>query len=99
MQEEFSGQPPWMPHDARRALIEHVHIGALVAVHQDGNEVVVQQGGDLRIREALPAHDMAPVAGGVAEGEQDGLAVASASASASGPQTRQCTGLSACGCR
>lgn len=64
------------PTAAGRGLDEgHVHgvdVGALLAVHLDGHEALVQELRDALRLEGLPLHDVAPVAGGVAGGEKDG---------------------------
>ena len=62
-----------MAHEPGRALIEHVDIGPLVAVHQHGDEILIDEGRDLGIGEALAGHHMAPMAAGIAQAEQDGL--------------------------
>ena len=55
------------------AHIDAVHVGPLFAVDLDGDEVFVQNGSDLRVLKGLVRHDVAPVAGGIADGEEDGL--------------------------
>jgi hypothetical protein len=42
-------------------------------VHLDADEGIVQQLRHLRVSERFVGHDVAPVAGGVANGEEDGL--------------------------
>ena len=49
-----------------------------------------------RVLEGLALHDMAPVAGAVADGEEDRDPAAACSAKASGPQGNHSTGLFAC---
>jgi hypothetical protein len=56
------------------AHVDGVDVGALLAVNLDVDEEVVHDGRSGRILEALVRHDVAPVAGGVADREQDGLA-------------------------
>ena len=54
----------------------HVHrvdVGPLLAVHLDADEGRVQCARGLLVLERLPLHDVAPVAGGVADGEEDRL--------------------------
>jgi hypothetical protein len=46
---------------------------ALLSVHLDVDEEHVHQGGRAFVLEALPLHDMAPVARGVADAQEDGL--------------------------
>ena len=53
--------------------IHGVHVGPLLAVDLDGHVVAVQHRGDGLVLEGLARHHMAPVAGGVADGEKDGL--------------------------
>ena len=53
--------------------VDAVHVGALFAVHLDGHVIAIHQRGDLFVLEALALHDVAPVAGGVADGKEDGL--------------------------
>ncbi|OLC67774.1 MAG: hypothetical protein AUH78_27560 [Gemmatimonadetes bacterium 13_1_40CM_4_69_8] len=55
------------------ALIAHVHVGALVAVHLDADEVAVQQLSDVRVLVRFPVHHVAPVAPHGADVEQDRL--------------------------
>ena len=56
------------------AHVDGVDVGALLAVDLDVDEQLVHDRGDGRILEALVRHDVAPVAGGVADREQDGFA-------------------------
>ena len=58
----------------QRAHIDRVHVGALLAIHLDVDEEVVHHRGGGVVLEALMRHDVAPMAGGVADREQDGLA-------------------------
>ncbi len=53
--------------------IDGVEVGAFLAVNLDVDEVVVHQGSDGGILEGFALHYMAPVAGGVADAEEDGL--------------------------
>ncbi len=55
--------------------VGEVHVRALFAVHFDGDEMRVEVGGDVVVLKGLALHDVAPVAGGVAGGEEDGLAL------------------------
>ena len=57
-------------------LIDLVEVGPFFAVHFDVDEVAVHQRRDLHVFEALVRHHMAPVAGGVADREQDRLVFA-----------------------
>ena len=52
-----------------------VHVGALLAVHLDADEVAVERGGGGFGLEGFAFHDVAPMAGGVADAEEDGLAL------------------------
>ncbi len=54
-------------------LVDLVEIGTLFAVHLDIDEVFVHHGGDGFILERFVRHHMAPVAGGIADGKQDGF--------------------------
>ena len=60
----------------QRAHVDGVDVGALLAVDLDVDEEVVHLRGDGRILEALVRHDVAPVAGRVADREQDRPAAA-----------------------
>ena len=53
--------------------VDAVNVGALFAVHLYGDEVLVQQAGNDVVLEALVLHHVAPMAGGVADGKEDGL--------------------------
>ena len=67
------GQPP-LPVRAVTALhVDAVQVGAFFAVDLDVDEVLVHEGGDGFVLEGLVRHDVAPVAGGVADAEEDGL--------------------------
>jgi hypothetical protein len=56
----------------RRRHVDGVDVGPLLAVHLDRDEPLVEERGDLRVLERLLRHHVAPVAGGVAYGEEDG---------------------------
>ncbi len=52
--------------------VDLVHVRPLLAVHLDADEVRVEEGGDLRALEGLAFHDVAPMAGRVADAQEDG---------------------------
>ena len=54
-------------------LIDGVEVGALLAVDLDVDVELVHERGRRLVLEALMGHDMAPMAGGIADGEQDRL--------------------------
>ena len=54
-------------------LVAGVDVGALVAVHFDGNKILVDELGDFLVLVAFPIHHVAPVAPDRANVEQDGL--------------------------
>ncbi len=56
-----------------RVHIGLIQVGALFPVQFDVDEVLVHDGGDGRIFKALVGHDVAPMAGGVADAQKDGL--------------------------
>ncbi len=56
-----------------RGLIDFIEVGPLLPVYFDTNKQVIHDLGDLFVLERLMRHDMAPVAGGIADGEQDRL--------------------------
>jgi hypothetical protein len=70
------GQRPAAPfaEQVQRVHVQGVDVRALFPVHLDVHEVRVHQRRRVRVLEGLVRHDVAPVAGGVADGEQDGLA-------------------------
>ena len=77
----------------------HVHgvqVGALTPVDLHVDEVLVHQGGGLVVLERLVLHDVAPVAGGVPDREQDRLVLVAGAGLHSSPHGYQSTGLSAC---
>ncbi len=53
--------------------VDLVEVGPLLAVHLDADELLVHQRRDLGIGERLALHDVAPVAGRVADREEDRL--------------------------
>ena len=56
--------------------VHAVHVGALLAVHLDGDEAGVEHAGDGRILERFVRHHVAPVTGRVADGQEDRLVLA-----------------------
>ena len=85
---------------AQRGLHEpeelRVEGGVELAIDLDGDEVRVEQRRDVGVGEALPLHHMAPVAGEVADGDEDQPVLDPARATSSGLHSRQCTGSCAC---
>ncbi len=57
----------------QRAHIDRVHVGALLAVHLDVDEQLVHHRSGGVVLEALMRHDVAPMAGGIADREQYGF--------------------------
>ena len=57
----------------QRRHVDLIDVGAFFAVHFDIDEQVVHDLSDRRIFEALVRHDVAPVAGGIADREQNRL--------------------------
>ena len=53
--------------------VDRVDVRALLAVDLHADEVVVHDQRDVRVLEGLVLHDVAPVAGGVPDRDQDGL--------------------------
>src|SRR6266704_839166 len=53
--------------------IDIVNVRAFLAVNLDRDEMLVHQVGDLLVLKGLALHHVAPVAGGVADAEQDGF--------------------------
>ena len=58
-------------HRLHRLHVDRVDVGALLAVDLDVDEVLVHVGGGLGVLEGLALHHVAPVAGRVADREQD----------------------------
>ena len=54
-----------------RLHVDRVEVGALLAIDLDVDEELVHQSGDPSVLEELVGHDVAPVAGAVADREQD----------------------------
>src|SRR6185437_3476202 len=57
----------------QRVLVDGIEVGPLLAIDLDADEERVHQPGDRRVLEALMRHDVAPMAGGIADREQDRL--------------------------
>ena len=55
-------------------LVDLIKVGPLLAVYLDVHEQSVHHCCDFGILEGFMGHDMAPVAGGIADGKQNGLA-------------------------
>ena len=51
--------------------VDLIHVRPLLAVHLDADEVLVEEGGDRRALEGLALHDVAPMAGRVADAQED----------------------------
>ena len=62
-----------LAHQGQRMLVDLVEIRPLLAIDLDVDKELVHQLGDRRILEALMRHDMAPMAGGIADRQQDRL--------------------------
>ena len=62
-------------HRLHRLHVDRVQLRALFPVHLDVHEVLVHHLGDVRVLERLPLHDVAPVARGIADAEEDWLAL------------------------
>ena len=60
-------------HALHRPHVDLVEIRPLFAIDLDGNEVAIHQRGGLRIFEGLAGHHVTPVAGAVADAQQDRL--------------------------
>jgi len=72
--EEDGHRPAAVPgHGLDGLHVDLVHVGALFAVHLDVHEELVHEGGGVLVLEGLALHDVAPVAGGIADGQQHGL--------------------------
>ena len=56
-----------------RLHVDGIQIGALFTVNFDADEMLVHQRGDGLVLEGLPLHDVAPMAGRIADAEQDGF--------------------------
>ena len=66
------GQPPPPRHGLDGLHVDGVHVGTLLPVDLDGDEALVDLLGGLVVLERLVGHDVAPVTGGVADGQEDG---------------------------
>ena len=53
--------------------VDGVDVGPFLPIDFDVDEAVVHEAGDGRVFEGLPLHDVAPVAGGIADAEEDGF--------------------------
>ena len=53
--------------------VEAVNVRPLLPVHLDGDKALVEKPGNLQVLEALPGHDVAPMAGAVPDAEKDGF--------------------------
>ena len=72
-------------HRLHRLHVDRVDVGPLLAVDLDADEVLVHVGRGLRVLEGLALHHVAPVAGRVADREQDRLVLAPRAARAPPP--------------
>ena len=60
----------------RSRHVDFIQVRTLLAVHLDRHEVSIERLRDRRVFERLPLHDVAPVAGGVADAQEDQLVLA-----------------------
>ena len=67
------GQPPWPERATHRVHVDRVDVGPLLAIDLDVHEVLVHERRRLGVLERLVLHHVAPVAGRVADREQDRL--------------------------
>ena len=71
--EEHGQRPAALPGEQLHGgLVDVIQVGTFLAVHLDVHEVRIHQRGNLLILERFALHDVAPVAGGVADGQQNG---------------------------
>jgi len=73
VEEEVERPAALVTHGIGGGLVKLIEIGALEPVGDHRNEILVDLLGDFGIGEALPVHHMAPMAGGVTQGQEDGL--------------------------
>jgi len=52
-------------------LVNSIQVGSFLTVYLDTNEMIVHDFGDLLILETFAFHDMAPVAGGISDRQED----------------------------
>jgi hypothetical protein len=72
LEEDAHGPAAVTGHGDGGGHVEFVEVGSFLAIDLDGEEVAVEEGGDAFVLEGLAFHDVAPVAGGVADREEDG---------------------------
>jgi hypothetical protein len=75
-EEDGEGPAAGAAHELHHQLVDVIEVGPLLAVDLHVDEELVHLGGDGLVLEALPLHHVAPVAGRVADAEQDRLVVA-----------------------
>ena len=68
----MSGQPPLPGQQLHSRLVYVIQVGALFAVYLYVHEVFVHQSGYLLVLKGFALHNVAPVASGVAYGQQNG---------------------------
>jgi hypothetical protein len=66
---------PALSLDVQRRHVDVIDVGTLLAVHLDADELLVQNLRDVLVVERLALHDVAPVAGAVADRQEDHLAL------------------------
>ena len=90
------GQPPLPGQRDDGVHVDRVEVGPLLAVDLDVDEALVHQRRGGRVLERLVRHHVAPVAGRVADREQDRLVLRARALERLRPHGYQSTGLSAC---
>ena len=72
-QEHGEGPPSLFSKAVEGCHVDAVYVGALFAIDFDIDEVLVHKTGGDRVFKTLVGHDMAPVTGGIANGQKNGL--------------------------
>ena len=71
-QEHGHGPATLIPVQRQRGLhVDLIKIGPLFAIDFDADEMLIHDPGDRLVLKRFPLHDMTPMAGGIADGEQN----------------------------
>ncbi len=83
-------------HHLADAHVNPIDVRPLLAVDLDADEGLVEEGGHGFVLKGFVGHDMAPVTGGVSDGEEDRLVFPLRPVKGLSPQGYQSTGFPAC---
>ena len=75
-EEDIEGPAALAGGGLHKGHVDLVHVGSFFAIDFDADEMLVEDFGGLLVFERFPFHDVTPMAGGIADAEEDGFRLA-----------------------